>query len=182
MTADKNKGITNVIYNILDRPQEIQFGKGEKIINTYSADGALMTQTIQGFPTGNKSVEYVGELVFANGVLTDINHELGRVLANNGFKYQYYLTDHLGSTRVVLQEDPDVFTTSAGFETESMEEESGQFIGYEEAVRISADMLNHTPGEESMYAMRLSGGYRGTEREETVRWTVLARGQHAGRV
>jgi hypothetical protein len=54
--------------------------------------------------------------VFENGVLTDINHELGRVLANNGFKYQYYLTDHLGSTRVVLQEDPDVFTLDAGFE------------------------------------------------------------------
>jgi hypothetical protein len=63
----------------------------------------------------------------------------------------------LGSTRVVLQEDPEVFTASAGFEMDSMDDESGQFIGYEEVTRISADMLNHTAGEESTYAMRLSG-------------------------
>jgi hypothetical protein len=132
---------------------------GANIRYTYDAGGTLMTQVYQGtggFP--NKTVQFVGELVFENGSLTDINHELGRVLANNSFKYQYYLTDHLGSTRVVLQEDPMVFTSAAGFEPIVADQESEQFIGYEEVVRISADMLNHTPGAESSYVMRLSGG------------------------
>jgi hypothetical protein len=34
-----------------------------------------------------------------------------------------------------------------------------QFIGYEDVVRISSDLLNHTEGAESEYSMRLSGGY-----------------------
>jgi len=60
---------------------------------------------------------------------------------------------------VVLQEDPMVFTTNAGFEPIYEDRESEQFIGYEEVVRIASDMLNHTEGAESEYAMRLSGGY-----------------------
>jgi len=92
-------------------------------------------------------------------MISDINHEYGRVLANNGFRYQYYLTDYLGSTRVVLQDDPAVFTSSATFENLALESEADQFIGYEEAVRISADLMNHTSGPESSYSMRLTGGY-----------------------
>jgi hypothetical protein len=86
-----------------------------------------------------------GELVFENNVLTDHPEASpGQVL---------------GCTRVVLQEDPEVFTIDAGFEPIYADQESELFIGYDEVVRISADMLNHTPGEESSYAMRLSGGY-----------------------
>lgn len=159
LTSDANKGITAITYTAQNLPQQISFGSNT-IKYTYDAGGTLMTQVYQGtggFP--NKTVQFVGELVFENGSLTDINHELGRVLANNSFKYQYYLTDHLGSTRVVLQEDPMVFTSAAGFEPIVAEQESEQFIGYDEVVRISADMLNHTPGAESSYVMRLSGGY-----------------------
>ena len=162
LTSDANKGISSITYTILDRPLRVDFStNGPNIRYTYGPGGDLMTVTYHSTGTGaaTKTLQYVGELVFENNVLTDINHELGRVLANNGFKYQYYLTDHLGSTRVVLQEDPGVFTASAGFEMDSMDDESGQFIGYEEVTRISADMLNHTEGEESTFAMRLSGGY-----------------------
>jgi hypothetical protein len=105
--------------SILDRPQRVDFStNGPNIRYTYGPEGDLMTVTYHSTGTGaaTKTLQYVGELVFENNVLTDINHELGRVLANNGFKYQYYLTNHLGKPRVVLQEDPDVFTLDAGFE------------------------------------------------------------------
>ena len=159
VTIDRNKSITGITYNILDRPTRIDFASGTNIRYTYGAGGGL--QTVARHVSGSSTVtlQYVGELVFENGTLTDINHEYGRVLANNAFRYQYYLTDYLGSTRVVLQEDPAVFSASAGLEAPDMAEESQQFIGYEEVVRISADMLNHTPGAESSYAMRLSGGF-----------------------
>ncbi|REG78506.1 DUF6443 domain-containing protein [Algoriphagus antarcticus] len=158
LISDTNKGITAITYTYQDLPSQVNFGSNT-IKYTYDAGGALMNVTYQGtggFP--NKTVHYVGELVFEGTVLQDINHELGRVLANNGNKYQYYLTDHLGNSRVVLQEDPAAFTSLAGLEPRDMSEESQQFIGYEEVVRISADMLNHTEGSESSFAMRLSGG------------------------
>ncbi|MCH7411790.1 DUF6443 domain-containing protein, partial [Belliella sp. DSM 111904] len=159
LKLDRNKGITNITYNILDRPEKIEFGSSKEINYTYSPNGAVLKQTISGFPTGNKTIQYVGELVYENGVLTDINHEFGRVRMNTGLSYQYYLTDYLGNTRVVLQEDPSVFTTSAGFELDAIDSESQQFIGYEDVTRIASTMMNHTDGYESEYAMRLSGGY-----------------------
>ena len=161
VTIDRNKNITAVTYNILDRPTRVTFGSGVNIRYTYGSGGGLQTITYHNTSSGSatKTLQYVGELVFENGVLTDINHEYGRVLADNGFRYQYYLADYLGSTRVVLQEDPAVFTSSATFENNAAEEEEEQFIGYEEAVRISADFLNHTSGSESSYSMRLTGGY-----------------------
>ncbi|WP_245189750.1 hypothetical protein [Lunatimonas salinarum] len=59
-------------------------------------------------------------------MLTEIRHEYGRVLADAGYRYQYYLTDHIGNTRVVLQEDPANFTVSATFEPDNLETESMQ--------------------------------------------------------
>ncbi|MFD2034504.1 DUF6443 domain-containing protein [Belliella marina] len=161
LISDVNKGITGITYTLLDRPERVTLSTGANIRYTYSAGGGLMTVSYHSTSNGpaDRTLQYVGELVFENGVLTDINHELGRVRADAGNKYQYYLTDHLGSTRVVLQEDPDVFVSSAGFEIESMDKESSQFIGYDDVTKIAAGMLNHTSGEESTYAMRLSGGY-----------------------
>ena len=60
---------------------------------------------------------------------------------------------------ISLQKDPMVFTFNAGFEPIYSDQESEQFIGYDEVVRIASDMLNHTEGAESEYSMRLSGGY-----------------------
>ena len=72
-------------------------------------------------------------------------------------KYQYFLTDYLGSTRVVLQEDPAVYTTQATFEKMAAAEESQQFIGYEDAPRVSSTLFDHTTEPGSQNAIRLSG-------------------------
>lgn len=161
LISDANKKITSISFTLMDRPVQITFDTGENIRYAYGGDGSLLNvsyyNSSDNVPT--RTLDYVGELVFEDGVLTDIYHDLGRVRANDGFKYQYYLVDYLGNTRVVLQEDPGVFVASAGFEVESIESESSQFIGYDDMVRISAEMLNHTEGKESTYAMRLTGGY-----------------------
>jgi hypothetical protein len=115
-------------------------------VSYHSTSGGAATKTMQ----------YVGELVFQNNVLTDINHEFGRVLANNDNKYQYYLIDHLGSTRVVLQENPGQFTSSTTFEPEMAESESRQFLNYDEATKISALVFDHTDSAESRYSVRLA--------------------------
>ncbi|MDR7131627.1 RHS repeat-associated protein [Algoriphagus sp. 4150] len=159
LKVDRNKGITAITYTRHDLPQQVTIG-GNTIRYTYSPSGNLLT--VQ-YSSPSKTIQYVGELVFENGTLTDIKHEFGRVRANEGYRYQYYLSDYLGNTRVVLQEDPAVFTSTAGFETLAMDQEAQEFIGYEEAVRIQSREFNHTSGLESSFATRLSGGYGGNQ-------------------
>src|SRR5690606_25734796 len=168
LKEDKNKGITSVTYNILDLPTQVNFDSNS-INYTYSAGGGLMTVAYQGsgdFP--NKTLQYVGELVFEGSSLKEIRHGSGRVLADAGYKYQYYLTDHLGSTRVVLQEDPANYTVMATFEGGSMEEESMQFMDYDNSVRIASDLFDHTGTEETGNAIRLSDGMTGPARSVSV--------------
>lgn len=158
--ADKNKGITSITYNKLDLPERINFASGANIRYTYSASKALLTVSYHSTSTGTatKTLQYIGELVFENSVLSDINHEFGRVLATASNKYQYYLSDYLGSTRVVLQEDPASFTTTATFETAAVEEESAQFLEYDNTTRVAASVFDHTNKNDSKYALRLGGG------------------------
>ena len=80
---------------------------------------------------------------FEGTSLKEIRHEYGRVLADADFRYQYYLTDHLGNTRVVLQEDPAHFTVSATFEPDNIETESMQFMDYGEAPHIASSLFDH---------------------------------------
>lgn len=159
LKADKNKGITNIIYNNVDIPERIDFTSGANIRYVYSASGGLLTTSYHDSPAGaaTKTVQYVGELVFENNILTDINHELGRVLVNAGYKYQYNLTDHLGSTRVVLQEDPANYTANASFEPMAYAEESEQFLEYDRTTRLAAKIFDHTDSRDSQYALRLGG-------------------------
>ena len=106
----------------------------------------------------DKTLDYAGELVFEDNSLTEVRHEHGRVLADAGYRYQYYLSDHFGNTRVVLQEDPAHYTLMATFETGSLESASMQFMDYEESPRIAADLYDHTGTEEVGHAIRLSDG------------------------
>ena len=184
LKIDNNKAITSITYNKLNLPQRIQFSStGSNIRYTYSASGDLLTITHHNTSTGaaTKTIQYVGELIFENGTLRDINHEYGRVLANAGNKYQYYLADHLGSTRVVLQEDPSQFSSSATFETMAMEEESQQFLNYDEATRVAAAVFDHTDSVNSNYSIRLSGNDTGLAKSisvlpgDTVRMQVFAK-------
>jgi hypothetical protein len=141
LTSDANKGITAITYTRQDLPAQITF-TANHIQYTYSAGGGLMKVAYSGsgdFP--NKTLDYVGELVFEDSSLKEIRHGSGRVLADAGYRYQYYLSDHpetspgqvLGNTWVLLQEDPAQYTVLATFETGSQETESLQSMDYEES-------------------------------------------------
>ena len=170
LASDKNKGITSIAYNLMDLPQRINFSDGKNIRYTYSARGGLMTTAYHNTSGGSavRTVQYVGELVFEGTVLKEIRHGSGRVLADAGYKYQYYLADHLGSTRVVLQENPANFTVTATFERAAMEEESMQFMDYENSIKIASDLFDHTGTEETGQALRLIGGETGPARSVSV--------------
>jgi RHS repeat-associated protein len=169
LTSDANKGITAISYTRQDQPAEIKFGSANNIRYTYSAGGSLLTIEYTG--SGAFSIptrQYVGELIFEDDLLTEIRHEYGRVMTDAGNRYQYYLSDHLGNTRVVLQEDPAHYTVMATFESGSLEEESMQFMDYEESPRIAANLYDHTGTEEVGHAIRLSDGMTGPARSVAV--------------
>jgi len=129
MTQDLNKGITNIQYNLLNLPQQMDIknpvteGSNEY---TYSADGKKlqavygMNMTMSVIPIGggsgyttttfsiSKTTDYINNMIYESGAL-DQNSTLKRILIDGGYieggVYYYYLTDHQGNNRMVVRSD-----------------------------------------------------------------------------
>ncbi|MFT3739681.1 MAG: RHS repeat-associated core domain-containing protein [Breznakibacter sp.] len=104
MAVDPGKN-TTVSYNHLNLPLCVAFPGGEKIFYHYDAAGRKLAQSIET-PTGegDKLTEYVGAAVYADGQPSFVGHEEGRTVPDNGggWRYEYFLRDHLGNTRAVV--------------------------------------------------------------------------------
>lgn len=99
MTKDASKGITSIAWNVLHLPQTVTFSDGATISYTYAADGTKLreTRTISGSTT---TTDYTGDLVLENGTRSRLFIDGGYV-SLSGNAYHWFLTDHLGSVRVV---------------------------------------------------------------------------------
>lgn len=93
-------GITDIQYNYLNLPK--QFVKGaENLLYTYDALGRKLTKQLG---TANIT-QYIGGIQYKNGTLEFIQTEEGRILPNgSSFIYEYFLKDHLGNTRAVVDQ------------------------------------------------------------------------------
>ncbi|WLD24301.1 DUF6443 domain-containing protein [Flavobacterium dauae] len=101
LKTDKNKGITNIVYNHLNLPVEITFATG-KINYTYDAVGTKVKKVVT--PTGGASqtTDYLFGFEYENGVLSTFPHAEGYVKNNAGqYIYHYIYKDHLGNNRLV---------------------------------------------------------------------------------
>ena len=95
-----------------------------------------------------KSV-YAGEFFYegesANANLKFINTEEGRVvMTGSAPEYQYHLKDHLGNVRVTFTSQEETTSATATMEVDKANEESGEFLYYDEAVRVYSDLFDHT--------------------------------------
>ncbi len=112
MVADANKGLT-AIYNILNKPTEVDMGNGRKIRFFYLADGSKIRKEADDNGTVT-TTHYIGGFQYedaGNGPeLLHFSHEEGRVVFNAAgpqhFDLQYRLADHLGNTRILFRKDP----------------------------------------------------------------------------
>ena len=95
LTSDANKGITLIEYNYLKKPRRI-IQNGVEILYQYDATGKKLKETI-----GSNVTDYLGNLIFKNGVLYQISHDEGRII--NG-EYEYNIKDHLGNLRVAFRD------------------------------------------------------------------------------
>lgn len=128
MTADANKGVTAVQYNIFNKPTQITLDNGVTISYTYDGAGNKLSQTIDDNGTLTTR-EFAGGMIYENGQLQSFPHAEGRVLYHAGeYEYQYTLTDHLGNTRMMLTSEAKTTTFLATMETDANSQEDDQFF------------------------------------------------------
>jgi RHS repeat-associated protein len=128
LESDKNRNITNIKYNYLNLPSEIyssylnlgQSGSGEDFVaHLYDAKGRKIAKKYN-----DQLKFYVGDFVYAinedgDFYLDYIKHPEGMVqytgITSDTYEYQYYLKDHLGNTRVVIDQNGSRKQQSAYF-------------------------------------------------------------------
>ncbi|MCG8307527.1 MAG: DNRLRE domain-containing protein [Cytophagales bacterium] len=105
---DKNKAINaDIVYNEVNLPEKIIFSNNYKIKFMYGADGTKMQMILENNSgTPITTIDYVGNMIYANGMLEQLLTAGGRVLdpTTVGPDYEYFITDHLGSVRAVVDE------------------------------------------------------------------------------
>ena len=110
LTKDLNKGITDIQYNCLNLPSVVTFSDGSTITYTYAADGTKL-KTVHKIGGTTTTTDYCGNVIYENGVQKLLLTEEGYVTLSDG-KYHYYLKDHQGNNRVVINQSGTVEETN----------------------------------------------------------------------
>ena len=110
LTKDLNKNITDIQYNFLNLPDIVTFSDGSTISYLYSADGVKL-RTIHKIGTTTTTTYYCNNVVYENGVQKLLLTEEGYLSLNDN-KYHYYLKDHQGNNRVVINQNGNVEETN----------------------------------------------------------------------
>ncbi|MFO0507730.1 MAG: RHS repeat-associated core domain-containing protein, partial [bacterium] len=118
-TADLNKGIQTITYNVLNKPQVVTYSGTPTKTVTYTYDAAgtkLKTVTVANSVT--TTTDYVNNFVYTNNALSFFSSPEGRVVKNGAnYEYQYAIADHQGNTRVLFSSaTPTPTTLTATFE------------------------------------------------------------------
>ena len=110
LTKDLNKKITLIEYNWLDLPSKVQFEEGNSISYLYTADGTKLRTTRI---TGNTKLttDYCTNSIYENGILTKVLTADGYLTVTDA-KTHYFIQDHQGNNRVVVDKDGKVEETN----------------------------------------------------------------------
>ncbi len=153
MNKDLNKGITDIDYNYLDLPELVTFDATKYIKYYYDASGIKVRQEVYEDDIAVKIIDYIGEAVIENNLITELAHEEGRIVPDrdeiNGIEkylYQYHLTDHLGNIRVTFgEEDTDTYMATMESENQTVKDKE-EAIFNNMFTRVVSTAANHTSG------------------------------------
>ncbi|MFV0327753.1 MAG: RHS repeat-associated core domain-containing protein [Bacteroides xylanisolvens] len=106
LTKDLNKKISDIQYNYLNLPSQIKFLDGSTISYVYSADGTKL-HTVHKIADTTTTIDYCGNVIYENGIAKCILTEAGYISLNNN-DYHYYLQDHQGNNRVVINQTGEI--------------------------------------------------------------------------
>jgi RHS repeat-associated protein len=106
MISDKNKNITEILYNQLNLPKKITFGTGNTIEYIYNAAGQKLEKNVkEGTTTTNTS--YLGGFQYKDNVLEFFPTAEGYVKNTGGaLSYVFQYKDHLGNIRLSFAKNP----------------------------------------------------------------------------
>ena len=116
LTKDLNKQITNIQYNNLNLPKKIELYQDyfNEIYYLYTADGTKLQVKTYKDELIQKTTNYTGNIIYDGNEISYIITAEGRLTPKEEtFEYEYYLTDHLGNTRVVLDQSGAVLQTNS---------------------------------------------------------------------
>ncbi|MCD6201739.1 MAG: RHS repeat-associated core domain-containing protein [Bacteroidales bacterium] len=114
MTEDANKGIVRIRYDHNNLPVEIDFENNRSIHYLYDANGTKLRKEVYGEGGHLVSVtDYDGGIVYRDGRLAYLLTGEGRLVLREDKDpvYEYFLTDHLGNTRVTFRVEGESVTT-----------------------------------------------------------------------
>ena len=112
LTKDLNKGITNISYNVLSLPQVVTFSNGSTITYLYAADGRKL-RTVHVVNGTTTTTDYSGNVIYENGTQKLLLTEEGYIdLSASTPAYYYYLKDHQGNNRVIINSSGTVAETN----------------------------------------------------------------------
>ncbi|WP_160715072.1 DUF6443 domain-containing protein [Chitinophaga solisilvae] len=133
--VDMNKLSSVRRYNYLNLPDSIMIiGKGYFEF-TYDANGSKWRKKITDVTSTGKitTIDYLDGLVYINDTLQLIAHEEGRIRTiyksakPPAYAFDYFLKDHLGSTRAVLTDQTDFTVYMASMEPDQSAVENALF-------------------------------------------------------
>ena len=105
LIKDLNKGISNIEYDVLGNLKCITFNNGFKTKYVYDAAGNKLRTTHESALTN--TTDYIGNFVFKDGKLSKYLFDGGYCSFDNNQNptFHYYEKDHLGSIRMVVNEN-----------------------------------------------------------------------------
>lgn len=100
MTNDGNRG-AKITYNKIDLPQTVKIGTNEAFTYTYDATGKK-----HKYVAGAQTIKYAGKFEYdGNNTFKRVSVAEGQVVpSGDSLRFDYYLKDHLGNVRVVVDE------------------------------------------------------------------------------
>jgi RHS repeat-associated protein len=144
--SDYNKSISTITYNYLNLPNVVTMTAKGTITYSYDAAGnklqkKIVDQTVS--PNKTTTYTYAGDYVYRNGGTVDtlefVSMPEGRLrpvridttqaisMTNLKYIYDYFLKDHLGSTRAVLTTEQQTDLYAATMETANATKENALF-------------------------------------------------------
>jgi RHS repeat-associated protein len=137
LVLDKNKGLqtstgaSGIKYNFLDKVEEIVIANKGTVKYVYDASGEKLQKIFTPLTGAVKTTTYINEYVYSDNALQYIHFEEGRVrvideinflpsrflaasillpgiFSAKGGVFDYFITDHLGNTRMILTDEVEV--------------------------------------------------------------------------
>ena len=100
LIKDLNKKSTDIQYNVLNLPCRIQFEDGNVISYLYDANGVKL-RTTHVIENNTTITDYCGNVIYENGIPDKLLTGYGYISLNDN-KYHYFIRDHQGNNRVVV--------------------------------------------------------------------------------